>query len=492
MNCQGHISWEACTLITSSEPTNHRFGTGFIICHIEQKSYILTCAHVISDVGNGDKIKANGQPATLVAMGANDGLDLAVISTDKILDKPVVTLGACGGIGVPFFTAGFRTFGQHFAISPLYGKVITPASLESRNYSGLIQSWNLDIEQNGRLHNGYSGSPVIDEETSFCFGVISYKQGDGETGLAISIEELEKVWPSLPVNLIKKSSSDKPYLDRLFSRATKAYLTGNLDSALNLYRQVQEKSPLFPRTETMIRSIEKELEKKYVDAFGQIKPKKLQQLSFSDIQFADNPEPRCPVVLVLDTSSSMSEVDIQQINSGIEVFREAILQDPIASLRVEIATISFGPIKLVHDFVLVDEFSLPPLDITDSAPIGEAILFGLEMLESRKLTYKENYIQYCVPWLFLLTKGIPTSSWKSEAAQAKQSVEDKKAIFFVLGVKEANMDVLSQISPASDPPVMLEGVNFKDLFRWISEPRRTESDVDIELPPTSGWTEVEL
>jgi hypothetical protein len=268
---QGHPSWEACILITSSNPDNRRFGTGFIVCHLGQKSYIITCAHVISDIGGTDSIEADGQPATIVAIGADDGLDLAVIETDEILGKPVVTLGICGSTGSPFFTAGFRAFGRHFSISPLYGRITTPVSLESNNYSERIKAWSVAIERDERLHDGYSGSPVIDEETGFCLGVISYKQGDGQAGLAISIDELEKIWQEMPVGLLGKSFEHQTYQDRLFSRATQSYITGDLAEALYFYQEIQKVEPSYPRLDIMLRSVKNEMGRGYVDRYGRIR-----------------------------------------------------------------------------------------------------------------------------------------------------------------------------------------------------------------------------
>jgi S1-C subfamily serine protease len=83
MNLHGHPSWDACILITSRNPDNRRFGTGFIIYHSGQKSYVVTCAHVISDVGGEELIEADGQPARIVGIGSDDGLDLAVIEVDE-------------------------------------------------------------------------------------------------------------------------------------------------------------------------------------------------------------------------------------------------------------------------------------------------------------------------------------------------------------------------------------------------------------------------
>jgi hypothetical protein len=262
-----HLSWEACILITSSNTDNRRFGTGFIIYHFGQKSYVVTCAHVISDVGI-DSIEVDGQLASIVCIGADDGLDLAIVETNELLGKPIFRLGLHGGAGNPFYTAGFRTFGRHFSIAPLSGNIVTAVALESRTYHERVKAWNLEIENGEYLHDGYSGSPVIDTITGFCLGVITYKQGEGSTGLAIAIEELEKIWLAMPVGIIEKRFENQSYCDRLASQATQLNLIGDLSQALDIYKEIRSLEPSYPRINIIINSVEEEMKKPYINRYG--------------------------------------------------------------------------------------------------------------------------------------------------------------------------------------------------------------------------------
>ena len=63
---------------------------------------------------------------------------------------------------------------------------------------------------------------------------------------------------------------------------------------------------------------------------------------FDQTEFAENPEPRCPVVLALDTSGSMQGKAINELNEGLRAFAAALKADRLASLRVEVAVIAFG------------------------------------------------------------------------------------------------------------------------------------------------------
>ena len=52
-----------------------------------------------------------------------------------------------------------------------------------------------------------------------------------------------------------------------------------------------------------------------------------------NVEFADNPEARCPVVLIVDTSSSMTGEPIARVNEAIADFRTEISRDHLVFLR---------------------------------------------------------------------------------------------------------------------------------------------------------------
>jgi hypothetical protein len=45
-----------------------------------------------------------------------------------------------------------------------------------------------------------------------------------------------------------------------------------------------------------------------------------EQVPFSGAEFADNPEPRCPCLLLLDNSGSMRGAPISELNEGLKVY----------------------------------------------------------------------------------------------------------------------------------------------------------------------------
>ena len=52
------------------------------------------------------------------------------------------------------------------------------------------------------------------------------------------------------------------------------------------------------------------------------------QTPFGNAEFAENPENRCAVILVLDTSGSMGGRPIQEFNEGLQTFRNELMATP--------------------------------------------------------------------------------------------------------------------------------------------------------------------
>ncbi len=217
-----------------------------------------------------------------------------------------------------------------------------------------------------------------------------------------------------------------------------------------------------------------------------------EQIPFGSDNFAENPEPRCPCVLLLDTSISMGGNPIMQLNQGVRTFKQELQQDPLATKRVEVAVVTFGPVKVQSDFHTVPNFIPQELDTTGDTPMGEAIELAVEMVARRKKEYKEAGIAYYKPWIILITDGSPTDSYAAASMKVREGEASKSFAFFAIGVEGASMDTLKEISTRA--PIKLKGLMFREFFMWLSASMKMVSSKNpgnaVNLLPPSGWSEL--
>ena len=229
------------------------------------------------------------------------------------------------------------------------------------------------------------------------------------------------------------------------------------------------------------------------------------------IEFADNSDPRCPCVLLLDTSGSMKGAPIAALNEGLDLFQEDINEDDLAQRRTEIAVITFGnggvefldhgtgqmePVADANQnsrpFITADDFEPPKLVAGGLTPMGQAIDAGLDLLGERKRQYRDSGIAYYRPWIFLVSDGEPTDDWVEAVQRIHMEVHNGGLTFFVVGVDPgANMDTLSIIAPPHQPPTRLVDLKFSEMFVWLSrsQQRVSRSRIGEQIPmvPVSDW-----
>ena len=228
----------------------------------------------------------------------------------------------------------------------------------------------------------------------------------------------------------------------------------------------------------------------------------LSEDELEEMEFADNPEPRCPVLIIADCSGSMSGRPIDAMNQGVDDLYQAIADDEIARNRVEVALLSFSTeARVERDFSTIDEWDKTRMRANGSTNMHLAIEQGCDLLEERKEQYRRGGVPYFRPIMVLFSDGLPTSP-PSEMERANQRLVDmeneNKLTIFKVAVNEAAVQAMLRALPNPNSrfqPQQLDNLRFSDFFVWLSKSvsaiSRSTPGEAVNLPPTD-WTTINV
>lgn len=205
-----------------------------------------------------------------------------------------------------------------------------------------------------------------------------------------------------------------------------------------------------------------------------------------------NPDPRCPCLLVLDTSGSMAGEPMDQLREGLQTFAAEVQADELTRLRVEVGVVSFGIAIAVQPFSPPGLFRPPALAAAGPTPMGAAVNQALDLVEARKREYAGLGLQYFRPLVVLMSDGAPTDDIAGATARALEAAEQKRLTLLSVGLgPNADLGALGRFS--TQPARRLDGLKFVEFFRWLSRSTRVLSAAagtaqgPLTLPPAGGW-----
>ncbi|MGD1807055.1 SUMF1/EgtB/PvdO family nonheme iron enzyme [Dapis sp. BLCC M126] len=216
---------ESIVLITSAtDKKANVIGTGFAFYREDNYTYLLTCAHVVEDMGGEENVLVNNISAEVLARGDVKGFDLAVLRVEKPNIPLLQLISLSEAENRKFRTAGYYLYGEEKkVILQTVDGTLGKKGFVRQNYEK-VRAWNLLINEGDvatprlrlflscrmlpnasstfrrqpkRLPQGYSGAPVIDLETGGVLGVATNMEKDRAEALVISVEALNKIWSEM-------------------------------------------------------------------------------------------------------------------------------------------------------------------------------------------------------------------------------------------------------------------------------------------------------
>lgn len=241
----------------------------------------------------------------------------------------------------------------------------------------------------------------------------------------------------------------------------------------------------------------------------------------------NNPTPRVPICLCLDTSGSMGAVEgecvatgetiyedgrtwnvvtggrsrIDELQKGVEAFYQAIREDEMAVYSAEICIVTFdNKAKCLVDFANIErQENIPKLHSMGDTAMGEGVNLALDLLERRKQEYKDKGVDYYQPWLVLMTDGVPNGDigeLEKAISRTVGMVGKRKLTVFPIGIgNEADMSTLNKFSPKRSA-LKLRGLKFQEFFAWLSKSVSKTSqstpgeNVKLDIAGIEGWGEL--
>ena len=241
----------------------------------------------------------------------------------------------------------------------------------------------------------------------------------------------------------------------------------------------------------------------------------------------NNPTPRVPICLCLDTSGSMGAVEgdcqltgeqvfddgktwdlvtggtsrIDELQKGVNLFYDAIRSDEIAVYSAEICIVTFNDkATCLLDFDNIErQTEIPRFEAIGDTAMGEGVNKALDLLEERKQEYKNAGVDYYQPWLVLMTDGEPNGSvseYNRAVQRTNEMINSKKLTLFPIAIgNETDLSALQKFSP-NRSPLKLQGLKFQEFFAWLSKSVSKTSQstpgetVKLDVEGIKGWAEL--
>jgi len=183
------------------------------------------------------------------------------------------------------------------------------------------------------------------------------------------------------------------------------------------------------------------------------------------------------VLFLLDTSFSMAGKPIEELNLGLQRFKEQVCLDPITREVLDVAVVEFNSVAcVVQPFVPVDCMEPMNLQASGDTNMEAGLNLAMNMVDQRYRFYKQmGTVPYC-PWIIMLTDGFPndTSFIDEMASNILSQDRNDKMRFWSMAVSGANTALLNRLGHG-ERVLSIKDYNFTSFFDWLHKSFRKVS-----------------
>ena len=157
--------------------------------------------------------------------------------------------------------------------------------------------------------------------------------------------------------------------------------------------------------------------------------------------------PRCPVVLVLDTSHSMWPV-LSDLKNALRSFYNTVQQTQFENAKIDLAVVSMGEkFGMLEDFTAFEYSQIANLPIRPKGdtPMGQALMLALDKLEEQKKYYCRIHQNFVTPQVILLSDGKTGDDVSEAAERINSAIRHGKLLFRTIALGASpNLGILNQ------------------------------------------------
>ncbi len=193
-------------------------------------------------------------------------------------------------------------------------------------------------------------------------------------------------------------------------------------------------------------------------------------MAFDPADFTVEEPKSIPVVLLLDTSTSMSGEPIQKLNQAVEAMIKEFKKAETMETFIKLSIITFGNngVELHTPLTEVSNIEFQPLVIGGWTPMGTALKMAKAMIEDKSIFKGRDYR----PTIILLSDGEPTDDWKGSLDNFINSGRSGKCdrMAVLIGGDTTAKDVLNKFISGCENPLFYaeDASKIIDAFKKIT------------------------
>ncbi len=192
-------------------------------------------------------------------------------------------------------------------------------------------------------------------------------------------------------------------------------------------------------------------------------------MAFNPADFTVEEPKSIPVVLLLDTSYSMSGEPIQKLNQAVEAMVKEFKKAETMETFIKLSIITFGSengVDLHTPLTEVSNVNFQPLNVHGSTPMGTSLKMAKAMIEDKSIFKGRDYR----PTIVLLSDGGPTDEWKGALDDFVSNGRSSKCDRIAVAIGSADKSVLNKFISGCENPLFYaeDASKIIDAFKKIT------------------------